>query len=185
MNTTERILIITEIAKRDANIGKTALMKFLYLLQTIYDVPLGYHFEIYTYGPYSQIVMSDIEFAEFMGSIQVSQVQYSSGIYGYRINVTDSGMNTLSNNHEIIDSYIDAINEVVDFFSPKSAKELELYSTIVFVTLSFINNGWGESAEEICTTVKNIKPHFSIEQIQAAYHDLDSNGILAKGMRTS
>ena len=91
MNTTERISIITELAKRDANIGKTAMMKFLYLLQTVYSVPLGYDFEIYTYGPYSQAVMSDIEFADYTGSIYISPVEYPNGLNGYRINATDSG----------------------------------------------------------------------------------------------
>ena len=76
MNTLERVTVITEIARRDANIGKTAMMKFLYLLQTFFSVPLGYDFEIYTYGPYSQAVMSDIEFAYHNGNIRITPVEY-------------------------------------------------------------------------------------------------------------
>ena len=178
MNTTERISIITELAKRDANIGKTAMMKFLYLLQTVYSVPLGYDFEIYTYGPYSQAVMSDIEFADYTGSIYISPVEYPNGLNGYRINATDSGKAIVSENQHVIDLYDEAIKSVIGFFSQKSAKELELYSTIVFVSSSFVKNGWDESQEEICSTVKQIKPHFTDEMISSAYVDLKNHSLI-------
>ena len=178
MNTTDRISIITELAKRDTNIGKTAMMKFLYLLQTIYSVPLGYDFEIYTYGPYSQAVMSDIEFADYTGSIHISSVEYPNGLNGYQINATDSGKDMVSKNQHVIDSYNEAIKSVVGFFSQRSAKELELYSTIVFVSSSFDKNGWDESQEEICSTVKQIKPYFTVEMISSAYGDLKSHSFI-------
>ncbi len=65
MRTQERLAFITEIAKRDSNIGKTGMMKFLYLLQAVYQVPLAYDFEIYTYGPYCQTVMSELNMQSF------------------------------------------------------------------------------------------------------------------------
>ena len=80
MNTMERISIITEIVKRNANISKTAIMKFLYLLQTVFSIPLGYDFEIYSYGLYSQAVMSDIEFAYYNGSIMITPKEYENAI---------------------------------------------------------------------------------------------------------
>ena len=85
MNTQERLAFITEIAKRDSNIGKTGMMKMLYLLQAVCNVPLGYDFEIYTYGPYCQTVMSDIEYAEFADYVAVKPVTYSNGMSGIKL----------------------------------------------------------------------------------------------------
>lgn len=179
MKTQERLAFITEIAKRDThNLGKTGMMKFLYLLQTIYKVPLGYEFEIYTYGPYCQTVMSDIEYAEFADCIQVKPITYLSGLSGYSINAKQTDNKVLENTTDIIREYSRQIDEVIDSFSEKSAKELELYSTIVFVTSSFYQNSWGKEKVDICKTVKGIKPHFSDEIISEAYDDLDIHKFL-------
>lgn len=178
MNTNERVTMIAELANRDKNIGKTAMMKFLFLLQTVYSVPLGYDFEIYTYGPYSQSVMSDLEYAEYSGDIKVSPVYYPNGMNGYQINATEEGREIIKDNQDLINTYNTAIENVIHFFAQKTAKELELYSTIVFVASSFTSNGWYESDNDICSTVKQIKPHFSDETISAAFSDLKSNHLI-------
>ena len=178
MKTTERILIITELAIKDANIGKTAMMKFLYLLQTLYAVPLGYDFQIYTYGPYSQAVMSDIELADYWGDIIISPIQYPNGMNGYNIIPTDEGKMHVSKERAAIDPYNDAIKNIIKYFSDKTAKELELDSTLVFVSNSYNQNGWNNSKDEICSAVKQIKPHFSDDDISCAYSCLLSNGYI-------
>ena len=179
MKTHERLSFITEIAKRDENIGKTGMMKLLYLLQAVYNVPLGYDFEIYTYGPYCQSVMSDIEYAEFVNYIDVSPVIYPNGMNGYQIKATNTGKEIIKN-EEVISPYSDKIDSVISFFGKKTAKELELYSTIVFIVSSFSDNNWEKTKEEICSTVKKTKPHFSNDLIMAAYEDLNSNNFLSK-----
>lgn len=175
MNTLERISFIATIAKKDPNIGKTGIMKLLYLLQAIYKVPLDYEFEIYTYGPYSQTVMSDIEYAVFAGYINMSSVTYSSAMSGYRITAGNNSAQLLERESDVLRNYDTQITAIVDFFGNKSARELELYSTIVFVELSFSSNDWEKSEKEICSLVKKIKPHFSFESIETAYEDLASN----------
>ena len=54
--------IIFELVSQKADLGKTAIMKFMFMLQQVYKVPLGYDFKIYTYGPYSSEVMDDMDF---------------------------------------------------------------------------------------------------------------------------
>lgn len=178
MKTQERLAFVTEIARRDENIGKTGMMKLLYLLQAVHKVPLGYDFEIYTYGPYCQSVMSDIEYAEFVDYIRVSPVTYPNGMSGYQIKAMSDGIDLVEKEGEVISPYNEKIDSVINFFGKKTAKELELYSTIVFVVSSFSDNDWEKTKEEICCTVKEIKPHFSIDTISAAYEDLESNGFL-------
>ena len=178
MKTPERLAFITEIAKRDSNIGKTGVMKFLYLLQAVYQVPLAYDFEIYTYGPYCQTVMSDIEYAEFADYIKLSPITYSNGISGYQINIGDNSEQICKANAKILSQYSTYIDRIVSFFGQKTARELELYSTTVFVALSYKNNSWGESKNEICQAVKKIKPHFSEKTISDAFDDLVNHHFL-------
>lgn len=179
MKTQERLAIITEIAKRDThNLGKTGMMKFLYLLQTVYKVPLGYEFEIYTYGPYCQTVMNDIEYAEFADFIQITPITYPNGLNGYSIRANSSKITNKEISAPIIQKYNNQIDEVISTFSNKTAKELELYSTIIFVASFFHQNNWSKEKSEICATVKNIKPHFSTDNIYAVYDDLDNHKLL-------
>ena len=173
MTTKERLAVIAKIAKDDSNIGKTGMMKLLYLLQTVYGLPLGYDFQIYTYGPYCQTVMSDIEYAEFIGYIQVLPVTYSGGMGGYQISTKTEGGEAIKNASGRLSEYTAALEDVIHKFGKRSAKELELYSTIVFVTRSFVENEWEKSKEEVCSVVQRIKPHFQFDTIQKAYDELE------------
>ncbi len=56
-----RTAVLTSIVDRCPNPpGRTTLMKFAYILQTVRDVPLGYRFQLYNYGPYDEAVLTDI-----------------------------------------------------------------------------------------------------------------------------
>ena len=45
-----RLAVLATLVKRAPQLpGRTAMMKFAYLLQTLRDVPLGYRFRLYTY----------------------------------------------------------------------------------------------------------------------------------------
>lgn len=178
MKTNDRMAFITEIARRSPDIGKTGMMKYLYILQSVGKVPLGYDFEIYTYGPYCQTVMSDIEFAEFADYVKVAAVTYQNGMSGYHISTGDKSGELLERDTAILSTYEREIDRVVNFFGGKTAKELELYSTTVYVTQSFVSNHWGNSKSEICRSVQEIKPHFSINAISDAYDDLIENHFL-------
>lgn len=171
METQERLILMADLAAKEPGIGKTAMMKLMYLLQTLYKVPLGYDYKIYTYGPYCQTVMSDIEYAEFMNYISVEPITYKNGMSGYKIEATELGVAAI-NASTLDDKYANPIHEVVAFFGQKKARDLELYSTIVFVYFSCLENGWDNSKEEICNTVKSIKPHFTLDTIKFAFDDL-------------
>ena len=55
-----RMCILTTLVKRAPKPpGRTALMKFAYLLQTIRGIPLGYRFRLYNYGLYDEQVLTD------------------------------------------------------------------------------------------------------------------------------
>ena len=75
-----------ELARRlegvSPQFGKTVFMKLAYLLQELYEVPLGYRFTLYTYGPYSPEVLADLEYARLRRQVSV---EYLGGPGGFII----------------------------------------------------------------------------------------------------
>ena len=85
-----RTAVLTALVKRaPKSPGRTALMKFAYLLQTVRGVPLGYRFRLHNYGPYDEEVLVDAREATTAGLLKSQLVMYSSG-YGYEFSVGDS-----------------------------------------------------------------------------------------------
>lgn len=159
MELNERLEVLSGIAQRRPDIGKTAMMKCTYFLQEIERVPLNYNFEIYTYGPYSSEVMEEIDFARQNGLLDIKWAVYPNGMHGYAISALDKGTTP----------YDKQIDSVVSVFGSKTAKELELLSTILFVQRAYGKNKWEKNKSSICASVKEIKPRFSIEEIGAGY----------------
>ena len=164
MDIIERIPLIVKMSEVAPNIGKTAVMKCIYLLQTIKKVPLDYHFEIYTYGPYSSVVMEEIDYARQCGFINVESLTYPTGQFGYQIKCNESGKEITAKS-ALVSSYNTEINEIMSEFGDKKASELELLSTIVFVTTVYKP----QSKKEITDLVGKIKPKFEKEYIDEKY----------------
>src|SRR6516164_9081486 len=81
----QRIAVVSDlVGKAPAGFGRTALMKCLYFLQTVRHVPLGYHFRLYTYGPFDSDVLSDLSLAERFGLVESKLSQFSGG-YRYEL----------------------------------------------------------------------------------------------------
>jgi len=57
----ERLSLIPVLAESHPShhIGRTALMKYMYFLQTLRGVQLGYNFSMYSYGPFDADVLSE------------------------------------------------------------------------------------------------------------------------------
>jgi hypothetical protein len=89
---TLRIDFIHTIASklRGADLGRTPLMKLAYFAQELHGVPLGYHFSLYSYGPFDSSVLSDLDIAKAMTAVDVSIVHHALG-YGYRITPVQNG----------------------------------------------------------------------------------------------
>src|ERR1700694_5809855 len=81
-----RLALLPVLAERAhaGHIGRTALMKYMYFLQTVRGVPLGYNFSMYSYGPFDSEVLADLSSGEMLHIVDVSPVEFSGG-YGYRI----------------------------------------------------------------------------------------------------
>ncbi|MDL2218492.1 hypothetical protein LJC27_07510 [Christensenellaceae bacterium OttesenSCG-928-M15] len=180
MDLQKRISIISEIVTEHPKLGKTAMMKYIYLLQKVYKVPFGHDYSIYTYGPYASTVMEDIDYADHMDVIDVERQIYDTGKSGYCITPSKKAKVVIENEADTVQEYALAIEEMLSHFKDKTAKDLELLTTIIYIYSNYSANGW--PVEEVLQNVHEIKPHFDITTIRKAYDELNALGILKKAI---
>jgi hypothetical protein len=173
-----RLGILAELVARSSNkLGRTALMKQAYLLQTVKGVPLGYNFRLYTYGPYDGDVLDDLGQAEAMRAVASSLVAFPGG-YGYEFSPGPESERIRSMAGPEIQGYRDDLSWVLGEFGSRSAADLELLSTIVYADRESLGRHQGVSADELCRQVREIKPRFPEEYVKASIRSLRDRGIL-------
>jgi len=153
-------------------VGRTAVMKFSYLLQTLRKVPLGYRFSLYTYGPFDQEVLSDLTQAENRKLVKSSLVAYPNGGYGYEIEARAQRAKGTT------ERYQDDIRWVWNRFGTYTAGELEMASTIIFVDRSMKQRNEAIQIAELVRKVRGIKPHIGQERIERETRRLNDEGLL-------
>jgi len=169
----KRLAVLSKFSLESNDLGKTAMMKFLYLLQEVYGVSLKYDFEIYTYGPYSAEVMGDIDFAWHNEIISVETCHYPTGV-GYLLRPTEQAKETVKSERTFIEKNKGSIDSIITNFGSKTAKELELITTIIYIYKQYLKNNWNISNNEISNNVREIKPHFSLEEVKKEYQNLEN-----------
>lgn len=179
----KRLGILARMVEKRPSLGKTAIMKSIFILQQVYKVPLGYDFEIYTYGPYSSDVTEIIQLAADLDAITIDTVLFPPGHLGYELKPTAKTSRLVEAEQDFVMIHDDSITEVIQLFGDKTAKELELSSTIIYVFSNHFRNNWDTSVEAVCKSVHRIKPHFDITHIRKEYEALKSKGILHKAVQ--
>jgi uncharacterized protein len=174
-----RLAVITELASRapSGRIGRTALMKFSYLLQTVRGVPLGYRFTLYSYGPFDSSVLSDLSTAETLRAVQ-SNLTYYSGGYGYQIRQGEHGDSVMKAGQEFLNRYQESIDWVLQEFGSHGSADLELESTIIYVDREAARKSETLSIELLGQRVRDVKPHFAEDYIREKVSQLTSKGLL-------
>jgi uncharacterized protein len=173
----ERMALISALAAKSpqSHLGRTAVMKLLYFLQTLRRVPLGYRFTLYSYGPFDSDVLADLETAESLGVVESRVVGYSGG-YGYQIKEGRNARWLQDRASEFLSDYDEDITWVSRQFGGLSSARLELVSAIIYV-----DREEDFSFSEIVQTVKEIKPHFSVEEIERFAQSLETDGLIRAG----
>ncbi len=158
---TLRRSVLTALVKRAPKPpGRTALMKFVYLLQAVRGVPLGYRFRLYNYGPYDEQVLSDTSEAATIGLLKSQLVTYPHG-YGYEFSLGDAKQPDIECADDFA-KYSDDIDWIIEHFGVDSASRLELVSTLVF---ALCDKHKKLDRDELIDKVHEIKPHYSKEVI--------------------
>jgi hypothetical protein len=158
-------------------LGRTALMKFCYLLQTVRHVPLGYRFTLYSYGPFDSDVLSDLGTAENLEAVKATVVQYSGG-YGYRISKADRAEATIEAGIGLLESHTGDIDWVIAEFGSHGSADLELESTVVYVDREAGRRGERLTIAELARRVNDVKPHFKEAYIAEKANNLYDKKVL-------
>jgi hypothetical protein len=156
-------------------IGRTALMKHCYFLQVLRDVPLGYNFTLYSYGPFDSAVLSDLGDAEALGVIE--ETPLATG-YGYKINsaVSDEDLDELAG--DFLKEHKADIDWVIQEFGTRSASDLELDSTIIYIDREASDANYELSEDQLVQQVRDVKPRFSEGKIRKHVQALEGRDLL-------
>lgn len=176
----ERMALISVLAEHlpKGSIGRTGVMKLLYFLQTLRGVPLNYRFTLYSYGPFDAEVLSDLADAEALSVVDSTIIQFSGG-YGYLIKPGRNAKWLQEKSAGFLEQHKQDVDWVIDEFGTLTSGHLELVSTIVYVDQESASNNEELSLDEIAELVKEIKPHFSTDQIMEFAVQLRDEGLLA------
>ncbi|GAV23387.1 hypothetical protein [Carboxydothermus pertinax] len=158
------IYLVKELQKVSPQIGKTVIQKMVYILTELFNVPTGYEFSLYTYGPYSSELAEDISFVAALDGIKVK----SSKKFGYEIKVGSRSREIIKEAESFIKDYMSNIKQAVEAFGSLTARELELRSTLIYIAVNESNL----SKDGIIKKFKVLKPYFTYEEIEKALNDL-------------
>lgn len=154
-------------------LGRTMLMKLLFLLATVRGVGLSYRFRLYSYGLFDSGVASDIHYAARLDALSIEMERYPNG-YGYYIQAGPAARYVMDRARAFLDEHQQDIDWVINTFAPIPAADLDLLSTIVYVDRMYGLS----SLDEIVTTVDNITQHAARPLIQQKTQWLQDNSVL-------
>lgn len=171
-----RYALIAELAKRLDGIreqfSKTALVKLVFFLQEVYGVDCGYDFAMYSYGPFDSQLLNDLALVKHFGCVTVEAV--SSALGGYHIRPTNEADCVRDRAAKFLDARETqkALDSLVKTYGAKSARDLELRATIVYIERDLRRKGKEATKFDVCRIVNEIKPKFPSQEIERAVNEL-------------
>lgn len=179
--------LVENYDEKEKRLGKTILLKSMFVLQDLFEVPLDYSYQIYLYGPYSAGAVRDLEWASYNDFLDMLVTRDRNYNNFYDLSIPDgerlNNPNLLKfkveltkveqkENEDFLYEHKDKLESFLKIFRGKATREFELYSTIVFL----YNRKKDEfSIYDILSEVKEIKPHFDEEEIKTAYEYLKTS----------
>jgi uncharacterized protein YwgA len=174
----QRLVAISKLAEafaeKSVQFGKTALQKTVYLLQELYSLDLEYRFGLHTYGPFCPELLSDLDFAE---ALDLVEIRRSSEGDGFDIAPKAPATFEKRTTDEFKGKLADSIRRLLRDFGGRTARELELLSTIIFIDREPETT---RSEEELVRLVREIKPKFPEAEIKASMDNLQAKGFLTQ-----
>lgn len=167
----QRAAILTELMEqlRDAGswCGETHVQKAVYFLQEAFEVPLGYEYIFYKYGPYSFDLTEDLT---ALRADYLVEWDHRSPGYGPSLIPTPWSDQLRQRYPKTLEKYRPAIQSVAQALGRKDVKELEKLATALYVTRQAgVPSDVDSRARRLC----ELKPHVSLEEAQAAVDEVD------------
>ncbi|HCG99015.1 MAG: hypothetical protein A2074_01420 [Candidatus Aquicultor primus] len=153
--------------------GKKVMQKLVYFLQER-GVPLGFKYQLYFYGPYSNELAYAVSDFESFGILVAQPAANNATAYksGPTANIF------IEANNVLVDKFKPVVEAVLHDFGRRSSSELELMATIHFIDKSMCSkNGVSEKNQVIALTKKE-KKKFPEEAIGQAYEELVKTGLI-------
>ncbi len=148
--------MLDEIIKKGSWAGETHLQKCLYFLQNMRNVPIGYEFQLYRYGPFSFDLRDDIARLQ---AEEVLNLSPRSSSYGSSLEPSKTSLLLLHKHFfSTLKKYQVEICFVANHFGSLNARDLERLATAYYFHLKDCNS----SNEEIGERVNGVKSHISI-----------------------
>ncbi len=167
--------VIAELTKQlervSPQFGKTVLQKMVFLLQEVHRVDVGYDFGFHTFGPFAAELLGDLNFAENMGAVSVKSVEQTGG-NGYVIESGSNIENILQKATPFLTQHQEAIHALVKEFGKKSAKELELLTTIIYLNKEIQWDADKLSQADAISKIRELKPKFSENEVLCGMREL-------------
>ncbi|MGO9269618.1 MAG: hypothetical protein ACLQOO_05090 [Terriglobia bacterium] len=179
-----RLATIVALVEKRPALGRTAVMKLCYFLQTLRSVPLGYRFTLYSYGPFDAGVLSDLSSAETLGGIESKTVLYAGG-YGYEISPASKRGAVKALAPDFIKKHGPDINWVIEKFGAFGSADLELLSTIVYVDRDSAQAKAKQTTDTLAVRVQEIKPRFKNSYVKNKVEYLAGQQLLRSFKATS
>jgi len=171
------VLLTEKMQESRQRLGKTALQKLIYLLQTVFKVPVGYQYSLYIHGPFCSELMDDLDYVSCIGGVVITMDQ---GYNGYSISLSHKAALIKNKAQEFLTTYEPQIEKLLAEFGSMRVRDLELRSTIVFVDRDAVTSSRKMTRNDFIQEIKSIKPHFSYEEIKEAMEELENRGYIER-----
>lgn len=175
-NKLDRVALIAHlVAQAPTKLGRTALMKCLFFLKAVKRVPLPYNFGLYTYGPFDSDVLDDLQYAEALGAVESTLVEYPKARgYGYQRGPKLEEVEKQA--EQFLSRYEQSIEWVLNEFGRRSAIDLEMASTLVYIDR--MTSGKKVTIIDLARKVHEVKPHLALDTIEREARALKDKGLL-------
>lgn len=178
MSYLQRSAIIAELISRlraqDGWAGATHVQKAAYLLQEMLGVPLGMHFRLYKFGPFSSGVRDELDEMEIDGFIEV---QPQRPPYGPRLQRGEAAEALQARYADEVNQYDQQLDFIAHELAPLGVSDLEKLATAFFVTAEVDERDVSARAARL----NEIKPHISSQEAMRAVEKID--GLIAEAPR--
>jgi len=165
------VYLAKKMQEQRQRFGKTALQKLVYLLETVFTVPVGYQYSLYIHGPYCRELMDDLDYIDCIGGVNVTA---DPSINGYNISPGQQAGVIEGKAQEFLDKYQSQIDQLMAEFGSMRVRDLELRSTIIFVDCDALASHREMKRSDFVREINSIKPHFKWEEIEEAMAELES-----------
>lgn len=175
----ERLAVVGDLVQRlqgRSELGKTKLQKLVFLMEELENLDLNYRFHFYNYGPFSNALAGDVGYLEEVGLLSVDFDKVGGS---FQIAPNADTPKLVEKGENFLQQKAAIISKIVDAFGSKSARELELASTIVYVSKRDPDYEKGDHGRLVSVT-KALKPKYAQGEIEAAIEGLKKLGYLSK-----